>query len=78
MRICDLTSGMSGLQRETKTLQEQWVATKIHWQDDASREFEKVYLEPLLPNLRLALGALHEFSDSVQKAEAECRDDATA
>ena len=74
MRICDLQSPLGRLQRETKTLQERWAETKVHWRDQACRDFEATYLEPLLPDLKLALAAIHEFSDVLAQAEKACDD----
>ncbi|HEY6565065.1 MAG TPA: hypothetical protein VIY86_11245 [Pirellulaceae bacterium] len=75
MRICDLQSGIGRLQRESKKLQEQWIETKADWNDATCREFEQTYLEPLLPNLRLALAAAYEFAETIHEAEVACRDD---
>ena len=74
MKISDLQSGVGQLQRETKRLRDAWLETKQHWRDAASREFEEKYLQPLIPNIKLALAAVHELAEVVEKAERELGD----
>ncbi len=69
MGICDFQTGVGRLQRETKKLRDKWLDTKVHWNDKASAEFEQKYLQPLIPNLKLGLAAIHEFSEIVEDAE---------
>jgi hypothetical protein len=59
MKICDLQSGSGQLQRETKRIRDAWQQAKKSWQDGASKEFEDKYLQPLIPNIKLALAAVH-------------------
>lgn len=74
MRLCDFQTGVGRLQRETKRLKDSWRETKVHWNDAAAKQFEEKYLEPLIPNIKLALAAIHELAEVVDDAERECGD----
>ena len=74
MRLCDFQTGIGRLQRETKELRDKWQETKTHWDDKASREFEKKYLDPLIPNLKLTLAAIYEIAECVEEAQTACGD----
>ncbi|MCA9184026.1 MAG: hypothetical protein R3E01_33865 [Pirellulaceae bacterium] len=75
MRICDLQSGIGRLQKETTHLQKRWAETKLHWDDQACREFESKYLSPLIPILQSTLAAIHEMVEVVDDAQKACSDD---
>ena len=75
MKICDFQTGAGRLQRDTKKLKDKWLDTKTHWQDKTSAEFEQKYLAPLLPNLKLALGAVYELAETVDEAQQELGDE---
>ena len=75
MSICDLTSGVSRIQRATKELRDAWVEAKTHWNDQNAIAFEKEFLEPILPHVRLILAETHELHATFNKAEHACRDD---
>lgn len=74
MRLCDFQTGIGRLQRETKRLKDKWRETKVHWNDKAAKQFEEKYLEPLIPNIKLTLAAVHELAEIVEEAEKECGD----
>ena len=59
---------------ETKRLRDKWEQTKQHWQDQACKDFEEKYLQPLLPTLQLTLAAVHELAEIIEDAETECGD----
>lgn len=72
MKICDLHSGSAKLQRSIKRLQEQWEATKEHWDDQTSREFEEKYLRPLSPTVSWTVSAVGRLAEVLENAEREC------
>lgn len=74
MKICDFQTGVGLLQRDTKKLKDKWMDTKVHWKDKTSIEFEQKYLQPLMPNLKLALAAVYELAEIVDEAEKELGD----
>lgn len=73
-KVCDFQTGVGRLQRETKKLKDKWLETKPHWRDKAAKDFEGKYLEPLIPNLKLALAAIHELAEVIDDAENELGD----
>ena len=75
MKNCDFQTGAGRLQRDTKKLKDKWMDTKTHWQDKTSAEFEQKYLAPLLLNLKLALAAVYELSDTMDEAQRELGDE---
>lgn len=72
--ICDLKSSVTRLQKSARRIQERWMATKEHWDDPVSREFEEEYLQPIVPQIKLALAAVHEMAEVLDNAERECDD----
>lgn len=42
------------------------------WDDATSRAFQKEYIEPLEPKLRLALASIAEFAEILQRAQRAC------
>ena len=74
MKICDLQTSVGRLQRESKRLREKWEVTKTHWQDQACKDFEEKYLQPLVPTLQLTLSSVYELSEVIEEAEQECDD----
>jgi len=74
MALCDLNSSIVRLERATKRLRDQWIETKEAWDDSVSRDFEREYLEPLLPHVKLAMTSIHRLAEVFTEAEQECRD----
>jgi hypothetical protein len=75
MRICDLHSGAIRLTRAAKSLRDQWLDTKDHWNDQNRRDFERNHLEPIAPEITLTLAAIQRLSELLEQAERECSDD---
>ena len=74
MRSCDLLTGLGRLKRSTSRLREQWLETKTHWNDQASRDFEKNFLQGLAPQITLAVAAIHEYAELMEQVEKELED----
>jgi hypothetical protein len=74
MRSCDLLTGLGRLKRSTAQLKEQWLATKTHWNDQTSRDFEKNFLQGLAPQITLAVAAIHEYAELMEQVEKELED----
>ena len=75
MRICDLSSSIGQLRRATKELGEKWEQTKEFWDDQASKEFEETYLQPLLPTMTLTMNSVQKLEEILRKAEKDCGED---
>lgn len=71
----DLITPTTRLQRATKKIQEQWLATREDWDDAVSQRFQERYLEPIVPQLQLALSGIHELMKVLDDATAATRDD---
>ena len=63
------------LQRDFVDFSRSWAAVREDWLDDQCRKFEQKHLRTLGPCLSRFTSTLHEFCDSVRKAEADLRDD---
>ena len=74
MKCCDLISGLGRLQRSSSRLREKWLETKTHWNDQASRDLEKNFLQGLAPQITLVVAAIHEYAELLEKVEKELDD----
>jgi hypothetical protein len=59
------------MQRSTAKLKERWLELKAHWNDKASQDFEKNFLQTLPPQIILAAAAVHEFREVIEQAEKD-------
>ena len=71
----DFNTPSTRLQRATKKLQDQWLETKEKWDDHVSERFKDRYLDPIVPQMQLALGAIHELIEVLDQASVETRDE---
>jgi hypothetical protein len=70
----DLTGGVGRLQRAQAKLREKWLDAHAHWNDEASRDFEAAFLEPLPAKITLTVAAIYELADLLQKAIRDLED----
>jgi len=77
MRHCDLITGMGRIQRGFSRLKERWLETKTHWNDKASRDFEKNHLQQLPSQISMVVAAVHELAEVLEQAEKELEDQST-
>jgi len=75
MKVCDLTGAFNRIRRATAKLRENWRDVTEHWDDKASQEFEKNFLEELTPQITLAAAAVHQLREVLDQAEKELEDD---
>jgi hypothetical protein len=75
MRICDLITPATRLQKATKRLQDAWRQTNESWNDPVSEEFQAKFLDPIIPQMQLALAAIHQLTEVLDRAERDCRDE---
>ena len=71
----DLITPSTRLQRATKKVQEKWLQANEDWDDRVSKKFQERYLDPIVPQMQLTLGAIHELMKVLDEAVAETRDD---
>jgi hypothetical protein len=63
------------LQRDFVEFVRLWSAVREDWLDERCRRFEQEHLSSLGPSMNRFTAALHEFSDSVRKADLALKDD---
>ena len=75
MKCCDLNSAFGRIRRATAKLKEKWHDVNEHWNDKASQEFDKNFLQALAPQLTLVAAAVHQLREVLDQAEKELEDD---
>lgn len=56
----------------TKDLSLRWAATKDHWQDAKSEEFERIYFDELLASVDKAAEVFDQLDRLVTKVRNDC------
>ena len=74
MRICDLQSSSTRLQRAARDLNEHWTNTKEYWHDQTSSDFEESHVKPLLPEIAMALSAVNRLHELLEQAERDLQE----
>lgn len=72
MKNADFTTGAAKMMSALKMLRSRWEETKEVWQDANSRRFEETYLDPLEPQMKLALEAIGTLAELMARAERDC------
>ena len=70
MRKCDLVTGAGRIRHALKTLEVVWHESSDQWNDAVSRRFRERHLDPMIPDIKLALDAIsrmHVLMDEVQR-----------
>jgi hypothetical protein len=70
MRKCDLSTGAGRIRHALKALETAWHESSDEWNDAVSRRFLEQHLEPMIPDIKLALDAIsrmHLLMDEVQR-----------
>jgi hypothetical protein len=70
----DVTGGVGRLQRAQAKLREKWLEAHSYWNDQASRDFETAYLQPLPARITLTVAAVYELADLLEKAIRDLED----
>jgi len=60
------------LSAAVRDLQRGWQETSSSWRDRARAEFEKEYIDEILPAVKAALGAMNEVNRLLGQAIKEC------
>jgi hypothetical protein len=74
VRHCDLVTGLGRIQRAAADLKEQWLESRVQWDDKARRDFERNHLQTLAPQITLVAAAVHEMAEILERAEKELED----
>jgi uncharacterized protein YukE len=75
MKAWDLTAGTAKLELALKTLQARTAEIGEAWGDDAYARFLATYLEPIEPQMKTLIDAVHRLSEVLNAAERQCRDE---
>ncbi|MEX2315892.1 MAG: hypothetical protein WD669_01985 [Pirellulales bacterium] len=70
MRKCDLATGAARIRHALKNLESVWSEISDEWDDAVSRRFREHHLDPMIPEVKLALDAIsrmHLLMDEVQR-----------
>lgn len=74
MRFTYFGDEMGQLSQAVGKLNECFVEVKAHWNDSASEQFEREHLQPILPQLKLLMGAMQRYGDVVREMHRELDD----
>lgn len=74
MKVCDLNTGLGQLSQAMSHLKDRWAEAKTHWQDEASRQFEKQYLAELPMRMQHLVQAAQRLATVLEAAERELDD----
>ena len=75
MKICDLNSGLSRLQRSAARLKDRWSETSDVWMDETRRQFQERHLDSLPPQISMLLAATQRLAECLEQAEKACCDE---
>ncbi len=70
-----LTDAENRFRRDFMDFSRLWASVKEDWRDDRCRRFEQEHLSTLGPSLNRFMAGLHEFTDTVRKADRVLADD---
>jgi hypothetical protein len=69
-----IATAKANLQDATKKLMAALGRVNAQWDDDASREFAKQVIEPILPRINAAMKGIDHVGDLVARVKRECGD----
>lgn len=72
MRKSDLYSGAALIRTGLQQLEQTWEAATEEWHDDVSRKFRERHLEPLLPEVKLALDVISHMQLLLDEIHRDC------
>jgi hypothetical protein len=72
MRKSDLSTGAGRIRYALEHLETVWNESSAEWNDVVSRNFQEYHLEPMLPQIKLALDAISRMSLLINEVERDC------
>ena len=72
MRKIDLYSGGTQIRKALEHLDETWQQANQEWDDVVSQKFAELHLEPLIPEVKLALDAVSRMQILFDQAQRDC------
>jgi hypothetical protein len=72
MRRCDLVTGASRIHDAMKSLEVAWHEVSDQWNDSVSRRFREEHLDPLIPDVKLALDTISRMNALMDEVQRDC------
>ena len=72
MRKCDLATGAGRIRHALKNLETVWHEASTAWNDAVSRRFREYHLDPMTPDLKLALDAISRMQILLDEVQRDC------
>jgi len=72
MRRCDLATGASRIRHALEKLEIAWHEAGTEWNDAVSRRFAANHLEPMAPQVKMALDAISRMNLLMDEVERDC------
>ncbi len=72
MRKCDLATGAGRIRHALKNLETVWHEISDEWDDAVSRRFRDEHLEPMIPDIKLALDAISRMDLLMDEVQRDC------
>lgn len=71
MRKCDLYSGAIQIRKALERMEHTWADASEQWTDGVSHRFREQRLEPIIPDVKLALDAISRMQQLMDEAQRE-------
>ncbi len=72
MRKCDLETGATRVRKSLDDLLHAWDQAHDQWHDRVSDQFFQQHIEPLVPEVRLALDAIARMHLLLNEVQRDC------
>jgi hypothetical protein len=72
MRKCDLATSAGRIRHALKNLEVVWHEISDQWDDAASRRFREQHLDPMIPDVKLALDAISRMDLLMDEVQRDC------
>jgi hypothetical protein len=72
MHKCDLYTGAGRIYDAMDRLQVVWHEVSQHWNDSVSRRFREEHLDPMIPDVKLALDSISRMNALVDEVQRDC------
>ena len=72
MRKCDLATGAGRIRHALKNLETAWHEASDEWNDAVSHRFRQQHLDPMIPDIKLALDAISRMDLLMDEVQRDC------
>lgn len=72
MRKCDLITGASRINDALEKLQIVWQEISDSWNDSVSRRFREEHLDPMIPDVKLAMDSVSRMNALMDEVQRDC------